>query len=457
MGTFENGGDNITGFSVTTLQPIMVTPAENTPKEVLYLSNIDTQVSLTVTWHTLHVYGTCPTNHRDPDDVIRHALSKALVYYYPMAGRLRKTADGRLEVWCTGEGAVFVEASANCTLEEVGYLTQLTPCLKQLIYEYPVTYEHHDIPPLVIQVTHFLCGGFVLGFGLSHCMIDGLGFSQFLSAMADLARGMPLLSVTPEWKREILKPRISPPIVNFEHKELACINPSRNNLIDATAGLIQRSFLLTSQSLNKLKKDALAGKAKDDEQYLYCSTFEALAAFVWKSRVKALQIPLDEEVRLLFAVNVRKVSKPSLPEGYYGNGFFGACVAVSAKVVSESSLWYLVRMVKEAKARLTDEYLMSAMDFLELHRPEPQGSPPPTTTELYLSDWSRMAYSQVDFGWGEAMNVSTVSIPSVNICVFLPPPNTNADDKEKNGIRVVTCLPTKAMEEFNSEMKKLNM
>lgn len=291
MGKFENGGDNLSSLSVTTLQPIMVAPAENTPKEVLYLSNIDTQAILTTTWQTLHVYGACPTNHGDPAHVIRQAISKALVYYYPLAGRMIKNADGRLEVWCTGEGAVFVEGSANCSLEEVGYLAQLAPCLKKLLYEYPVTYQHHDIPPLVIQVTRFLCGGFVLGFGLSHCMIDGLGFSQFLSAMADLARGMTLLSVTPEWKREILQPRISRPIVSFEHKELARINPSKSNLIDATADLIDRSFLLTSQSLNKLKKAALAGKSKDDEQYLYCSTFEALAVFVWKSRVKALKIP----------------------------------------------------------------------------------------------------------------------------------------------------------------------
>jgi omega-hydroxypalmitate O-feruloyl transferase len=334
----------------------MVTPAENTPMEVLYLSNIDSQIGVRVTCQTLHVYGACPANHEDPAHVIRDAISKALVYYYPLAGRMRKTADGKLEVWCTGEGAVFVEGSANCSLEEVGYLAQMTPRLKQLLYEYPVTYEHHDIPPLVIQVTRFLCGGFVLGLGLSHCMIDGPGFSQFLYTIANIARGMPLLSAPPEWKREILKPR-SPPTVNFEHKELASISPSKSNLIDATAGLLQQTFLLSSESLKKLKKNVLVGKTKEDEQYLYCSTFEALATFVWKSRVKALKIPSDEEVRLLFAVNVRKVYKPPLPEGYYGNGFFGACVAVSAQVVNESSLWDLVKMVKEAKAGLTDEYL----------------------------------------------------------------------------------------------------
>jgi omega-hydroxypalmitate O-feruloyl transferase len=449
--------DNIAGLSVTTLQPIMVTPAENTPKEILYLSNIDSQAEVRATCQTLHVYGACPKNHAVPAHVIRHAISKALVYYYPFAGRMRENADGKLEVWCTGEGAVFVEGSANCSLEEVGYLAQLTPFLKQLVYDYPMVYKHHDIPPLVIQVTRFRCGGFVLGLGVSHCMSDGLGFSQFLNAIADLARGAPLLSVTPVWKREILKPR-SPPTVNFDHKEFAPINPSRSSVIDvnATGSPVPGSFLVTAQSLDKLKKNVLAGKMKDDEQNLYCSTFEALAAFVWKSRVKAVEISFDEEVRLYFAVNVRKLYKPPLPEGYYGNGFFGACVVASARVVREASLWDLVRMVKEEKARLTDEYLRSVIDFLDLHDPKPEVGPP-SATELYLSDWSRMAFSQVDFGWGEAVNVTPASFPFVHVCIFLPPPITNTDAKRKNGIRVITCLPSEAMEIFKSEMGKLDM
>eukprot|EP00253_Pinus_taeda_P012334 PITA_12334 len=458
MGKFEDGADNITGLSVTALQPIMVTPAETTPKEVLYLSNIDSQDGVRDTCQTLHVYGACPTSHRDPVHVIRDAISKALVYYYPLAGRMRKTVNGKLEVCCTAEGAVFVEGTANCSLEEVGYLAQLTPCWKRLLYEYPTVYEHHDIPPLVIQVTRFRCGGFVLGLGLSHCILDGLGFSQFLNAVAEIARGESLLSVRPVWKREILKPRC-PPTVNFDHKEYGRDNPSRNCLIDVNAagGLVQGSFVLTAQSLDKLKKNVLAAKTKDiDEEYLHCSTFEALATFVWKSRVKALKIPCDEHVRLLFAVNVRKAYKPPLPAGYYGNGFFGACVEVSAKVVLEASLWDLVRMVKEEKARLTDEYLRSAIDFLELHNPKPKVGPP-SATGLYLSDWSRMGYSLVDFGWGEAVNVTPVSFPFVHVCIFVPPPNTNTDDKRKNGIRVLTCLPFEAMEIFKSEMGKLEM
>ncbi|KAH7843778.1 hypothetical protein Vadar_020658 [Vaccinium darrowii] len=49
----------------------------------------------------------------DMTNVIRDALSKVLVHYYPVAGRLTTDSDGRLVVNCMDEGAVFVEAKAG--------------------------------------------------------------------------------------------------------------------------------------------------------------------------------------------------------------------------------------------------------------------------------------------------------------------------------------------------------
>nr|CAD1820828.1 unnamed protein product [Ananas comosus var. bracteatus] len=56
----------------------------------------------------------------DPAAITKRALAEALVYYYPLAGRLRAGPGDKLIVECTGEGAVFVEANADVRLEDFG-------------------------------------------------------------------------------------------------------------------------------------------------------------------------------------------------------------------------------------------------------------------------------------------------------------------------------------------------
>ncbi|KAG8388646.1 hypothetical protein BUALT_Bualt02G0147000 [Buddleja alternifolia] len=64
---------------------------------------------------------------KDPVMIIRDALAKTLVYYYPHAGRLIEGPDNKVMVNCTAEGVVFVEANAHATIEELGDMV-LPPC-----------------------------------------------------------------------------------------------------------------------------------------------------------------------------------------------------------------------------------------------------------------------------------------------------------------------------------------
>ncbi|PIA50754.1 hypothetical protein AQUCO_01200176v1 [Aquilegia coerulea] len=89
----------------------------------------------------------------DPVKVIKEAISKALVYYYPFAGRLREAPNNKLTVECTGEGVIFVEASANVSLHQFGdFLYPPFPCIKDLLYAGPASGVILHSPLLLFQV-----------------------------------------------------------------------------------------------------------------------------------------------------------------------------------------------------------------------------------------------------------------------------------------------------------------
>jgi shikimate O-hydroxycinnamoyltransferase len=52
-------------------------------------------------------------------DILRTALARALVPFYPLAGRLGMAPDGRLEIDCSGQGAVFAVAQSDAVLEDL--------------------------------------------------------------------------------------------------------------------------------------------------------------------------------------------------------------------------------------------------------------------------------------------------------------------------------------------------
>ncbi|KAG6520840.1 hypothetical protein ZIOFF_017901 [Zingiber officinale] len=85
--------------------------------------------------------------------MMRDALARALVPFYPMAGRLARDEDGRIEIDCNGEGVLFVEADAEATVDDFGDFAP-TMELKQLIPKVDYTEDISAFPLLVLQDKH---------------------------------------------------------------------------------------------------------------------------------------------------------------------------------------------------------------------------------------------------------------------------------------------------------------
>lgn len=142
-------------FKVQRCKPELVPPASSTPHEVKLLSDIDDQDGLRFNIPFIMMYRHEPSMaDKDPVQVIRQALSRTLVYYYPFAGRLKEGPGRKLMVDCTGEGVMFIEANADVSLVEFGE-TPLPPfpCFEELLYDVPGSEQVLDSPLLLIQVS----------------------------------------------------------------------------------------------------------------------------------------------------------------------------------------------------------------------------------------------------------------------------------------------------------------
>jgi len=129
--------------------PAMVQPEYETPEGSIFLTSID-QVAV------VHVPSVYCFDRSDANvvDVIKQALAKVLVHYYPLAGRLAINSRGKLVVDCQNKlGVPFVEAIADCNITNLGDVRILDgDVLGKLVYKEPTQDKLEAAPLLTAQV-----------------------------------------------------------------------------------------------------------------------------------------------------------------------------------------------------------------------------------------------------------------------------------------------------------------
>ena len=104
---------------VTILASHNVTPNQPTPNDPLWLSDSD-QIGYLLHVSTIYIYKA--KHSKQARERLRNSLSKILVHYYPVAGRLRLTESGRMEVNCNAKGVTFLEAETTNIFADYGDL-----------------------------------------------------------------------------------------------------------------------------------------------------------------------------------------------------------------------------------------------------------------------------------------------------------------------------------------------
>ncbi|KAJ8762720.1 hypothetical protein K2173_012212 [Erythroxylum novogranatense] len=428
-------------FKVNRREPELITPAKATPHEFKALSDIDDQEGFRFQIPVIQFYRYDPfMQGKDPVKVIREALAKTLVFYYPLAGRLREGPNRKLTVECTGEGIIFIEADADVTLQEFGdVLHPPFPGLEELLFDVPGSSGVLNCPLLLIQVTRLKCGGFIFALRLNHTMSDGSGLVQFMTALSETARGGEAPSVPPVWERHVFQVR-NPPRVTCTHREYEEVIDIKGTT-SPLGNMAHRSFFFGPAEVAALRSFA-------PSSLRHCSTIELLTACLWKCHTTAIRPNPEEVMRMACIVNARfKFNRP-LPKGFYGNAFAFPMAVATAGNICCNPLGYALELVRKAKAEVTEEYMQSVADLMVI-----KGRPHFTAVRSYIvSDLTRAGFGDVDFGWGKAVYGGPAKGGVAGVVNFYIPFKNR---KGENGIVMPICLPADAMERFEAELDKM--
>ncbi|KAK3164267.1 hypothetical protein QOZ80_1AG0015030 [Eleusine coracana subsp. coracana] len=278
---------------VTKSSPVLVGPSEP-PHEAntIDLSSFDKSVA----GYSITSFLVYEDPIHKPAESIKRALSRALVQYHPIAGRLSQAANGKeLTISCTNEGVQFV------------------------------------------AVTEFSCGGFVIGTTSNHVIADGEGMAQFLQAISELARGFSQPSITPIRCASSLAK--DSPLLASSNKWLMSLSPVEMDYLDIT---------IPSSLISRIKADF----DNNQSNVQPCTLFEAAMAILWQCRTRVVMSNPDTPMALLFASSMRK--HVGAKDGYYGNCFTMQAIFATSGEVANSHIDDIVNSIKRAKEKVPE-------------------------------------------------------------------------------------------------------
>ncbi|KAI4376288.1 hypothetical protein MLD38_014070 [Melastoma candidum] len=388
---------------------------------------------------------------------LRDSLSRVLVPFYPLAGRVRWAEGSRLLLECNSAGVAFIEAEANCGLDLLG---DFSPCPE---YEYLVPEVDYrrpigELPLLLVQVTLFKCGGFGLSMNISHVVVDGPSALHFVSEWARMARGEPL-ETYPYFDRAVLG---SPGNNDVLH---SLCPVSQNPEFEPPPLLLGRSdgaeewkrktkvamLKLTKSQVDWLKNEANDLRPRDCRPY---TRYESIAGHIWRCATKARKHEQHQPTTLAVCVDSRGRMRPPVRPGYFGNATLDVrATSYSGELVSKP-LGYAASRIRVAIERVTDGYVRSAMEFLrdqpDLMRFQDVNALKGTEEPFYgnpnlgVVSWMTLPIYGLDFGWGRE--------------VYMGPGNHDFDGDslvlsgpEGDGSLVVAlCLQARHMDDFKN-------
>ncbi|KAM6602400.1 hypothetical protein CsatA_022009 [Cannabis sativa] len=397
----------------------MVKPSEKTPRRQLWLSVLDQINNLTHN-SVIYFFRSSSSNNNNnffDANILKHSLSKVLVPFYPIAGRLVRPIQvhgggpghhPRTEIDCNDEGVLFVTAETTAVIDDFGDFAP-TPQLRRLTPTVDYSLGISSYPLLLIQVTYFKCGGVSIGFGFEHHVVDGPSCFHFIESWSRITRGLEM-TILPFLDRTLLKSR-NPPKPTFQPIEYHNNNQNTSNI--SNIPIIGSTFKITKEQLNTLKAKAEEKDSTNNNNMMMikASSYVTLSAHIWKCVCLARDSDNNKISTLFLPINgrfSRRLVEPQIPVGYFGNVIFASVAKAKVSDLKTKPLSYAVNCINQSVKRMDNDRLRSNIDYLELHpnlASVRRGAHTYMNPNLGIISWVRLINYEVDFGWGQPIYV----------------------------------------------------
>ncbi|XP_059636010.1 acyltransferase Pun1-like [Cornus florida] len=382
------------------------------------------------------------TNANNKSHQLQKSLSEILTLYYPFAGILK---DDGASIDCNDEGVEFLKAQID---------SQLCDILKQPTFEalrsmFPSdlqgnnsSYKGRSL--VVIQVSHFACGGMAIGVCMSHKIADGSTMANFLKDWATTARGHEIVPSPHFISLSSGSSPIDDPLIQGETKM-------------GKVSSVTRRFVFDASKLAELKAVITCESAEIDNP----SRVEVVTALLYKCAMAASKANSRSTSRpsiLRQVANMRPKMVPPLPENSVGN--FAWHFDISVADDEEVNLHGLVGQLRESRTKFynkyaenvtVNEWLLVVREFFKEVK-ELFERKRTNNVDFYISNsMCRYPFYKVDFGWGKPIWVYGGGANATRKNIF-----SLVDSNKEGGIEAWVSLGEMEMSVFERDEELLS-
>ncbi|XP_051191234.1 tryptamine hydroxycinnamoyltransferase 2 [Lolium perenne] len=360
--------------------------------------------------------GPAPTN-----DALKDGLLAAVARFPHLAGRFASDEHGRKCFHLNDAGVLVLEATTDADLAHA-LAHDVAAHINEL---YPKADRERESEPLFnVQLTRYACGGLVIGTACHHQVADGQSMSVFYTAWAAAVRTDTAVLPTPFIDRSATVVARNPPAPAFDHRNIE-FKGERSSTHAYRVLPMDRIENLAAH----FPDEFVAGlKARVGAR---CSTFQCLLAHAWKKVTEARDLAPDDFTHVRVAVNCRGRAKPPVPMDFFGNMVLWAFPTMQVRDLLSSSYAAVVAVIRDAVARVDDDYIQSFVDFGEAERGgiEDGGDELASTAatpgmvfcpDLEVDSWLGFRFHDLDFGYGPPCAFLPPDLPIEGIMIFVP-------------------------------------